>query len=52
MIWSDKANAYVHPIDWVLENIAHFCWDGSDWSEEDLKENDEWFAATSKMLNH
>ena len=51
MIWSDKAHAYVHPIDWVPPNIAEFCWTGEDWTDDDLKENDEWMKETQRMLN-
>ena len=61
MIWSDKANAntvlrkkgaYVMTIEEALAKHSDMCWDGSDWTEEDLKENDEWMKETSRMLNH
>lgn len=48
----NKIGCSVMTIEETLAIDDGFCWNGSDWSEEDLKENDEWFTATSKMLNH
>lgn len=51
MIWSDKANAYVMTVEEAFAKHPDMCWDGSDWSAEDIKEADEWFARTQKILN-
>lgn len=38
-------------IDEALAIDDGFCWDGSDWSAEDLKDNDEWFKETQMRLS-
>lgn len=60
MIWSDKANAntvlrkkgaYVMTNEEAESYHTDMCWDGSDWSEADIAENNVWMKETQRILN-
>lgn len=47
----NKIGTYVMTNEECQALHSDMCWDGSDWSAEDLKDNDEWFKETQRRLS-